>query len=135
VKKNWGGKDDEDEEEEKTIDHHMHRLHKTDDLIDVNKQNMTNSQRLGPFLIYQMNSCCVGGEREECIMYNYCTLFVLFDCVSPRICARMHLAALLETSDGEGKKERAQSVFLGMRDSSAWLQPAWTIQCRNTMAV
>lgn len=47
--------------------HNTTHPHKTNDFTDMNKQNMTNSQQLRPFLIHQMNSCCVTELSEKCV--------------------------------------------------------------------
>lgn len=89
--------------------------------MDMNKQNMTNSQRLGPFLIHQMNSCCAG----ECVHTHTHKIpqrtFLGGLHLYAYACMHRHCAAFL-------RYKKALSVFLDMRDSSAWLQPAWTIQ-------
>lgn len=103
------------------------------DLADINKQNTANSQQLGLLLIHPMNSCCV---REcvvcaqtpvfKCTFLRFCLRSATYCCV--HACVHEHLAAFLRHLK---KIKKALSVFLDMRDSSAWLQPAWTIQCRT----
>lgn len=117
-----------------TVKYHTH---KTNDLIDMNKQNMTHSQQLGPLLIHQMNSCWVrvrDYSRRVCVHTQNCVhtvLYVFLILKMQHICVHVYrsLATLLRQKKKEKKK--ALSVFLDMRDSSAWLQPAWTIQCRT----
>lgn len=100
----------------------------TNGLTEMNK---AESQKLGLFQIHQMNSCCFG----KCVcaqihVFNAVHVLRFYASIATNLVC-LCLCVRVSRSTSQTFKKKALSVFLDMRDSSAWLQPAWTIKCRT----